>query len=155
MKALRATTIALLVALALKPVASRAQSGQSQAAPPSNSQSQNPPAKAKKPPEEPIDPDTTAGVRGNGFIHTVRVLRKGQPAEGAHVVVKNANGSVAATCFTNADGECQVDIGADRYTMVATRKNHAGAVSMQVTDATGTIVIKLKKVDADSPTPKT
>jgi len=105
----------------------------------------SPPATPKKKPEEPIDPDTTAGVRGSGAMHTVRVLLRGKPAEGAHVVVKNTNGSLAASCDTSEAGVCRVEIGSDHYTITATGSGHAGAVSMQVNDATGPIVIRLKK----------
>jgi hypothetical protein len=125
-----------------------------QAAAPANPQSQTPPARPKKKPEEPIDPDTAAGVRGNGATHTVRVLHKGKPAEGAHVVVKNTNGSVAASCFTSDLGECQVDIGADSYIIDATRNGRAGTVSLSVSDSTGPIVIKLHKPRTDTATPK-
>jgi hypothetical protein len=105
-----------------------------------------PKPKPKKKPDEPIDPDTTAGVRGPGTTHTVRVLLKGKPAVGAHVVVKNTNGTLAASCFTNDSGECQVDVGADSYVLSATEKDRAGSVSLAVTDATGPIVIKLAKI---------
>jgi hypothetical protein len=122
---------------------------------PSSTQQSTPPAKAKpKKPVEPIDPDATAGVRGSGITRTIRVLRKGTPAEGAHVVVKNTNGSVAATCDTNAEGECQVDIGADSYIIDAAKKRHAGTVSLAVDDSTGPIVIKLVKVKTKNSSPK-
>lgn len=107
-----------------------------------------PKPKPKKKPDEPIDPDTSAGVRGPGTTHTVRVLLKGKPAAGAHVVVKNTNGPLAASCFTNDNGECQVDVGADSYVLSATEKDRAGGVSLAVTDETGPIVIKLAKVKA-------
>jgi hypothetical protein len=112
-----------------------------------------PPKPAKKP-EEPIDPDNSAGVRGPGTTHTVRVLRKGKPAEGAHVVVKNNNGSVAATCDTSAAGECQVDVGADSYIINATANGRSGSVSLPVTDSSGPIVIKLVKVKTGNHAPK-
>lgn len=121
----------------------------------SSQQPANPPKpKPAKKPEEPIDPDNSAGVRGPGTRHTVRVLIKGKPADGAHVVVKNTNGSVAATCDTNATGECQVDVGADSYIINATGNGRSGTVSLPVTDSTGAIVIKLAKVKAGSDTPK-
>jgi hypothetical protein len=109
---------------------------------------QNPAPKPKKKPEEPIDPNTTAGVRGPGITHTVRVLRMGKPAAGAHVEVKNINGTLAASCFTNDSGECQVDVGADRYIVSATEKGRAASASLKVTDSMGPIVIKLIKVKA-------
>jgi hypothetical protein len=109
---------------------------------------QNPAPKPKKKPEEPIDPNTTAGVRGPGITHTVRVLRMGKPAAGAHVVVKNINGTLAASCFTNDSGECQVDVGADSYIVSATEKGRAASASLKVTDSMGPIVIKLIKVKA-------
>jgi hypothetical protein len=87
-------------------------------------------------------------------MHTVRVLLKGKPAVGAHVVVKNTNGSLAASCDTSDTGECQVDIGADSYVIGATRNGRAGTVSMPVNDSTGPIVIKLAKVRPDSSAPK-
>ena len=109
---------------------------------------QNPAPKPKKKPEEPIDPNTTAGVRGPGITHTVRVLRMGKPAAGAHVEVKNINGTLAASCFTNDSGECQVDVGADSYIVSATEKGRAASASLKVTDSMGPIVIKLIKVKA-------
>jgi hypothetical protein len=120
----------------------------------SGSQSQAPAPKPKKKPEEPIDPDATAGVRGNGTTHTVRVLQSARPAAGAHVVVKNTNGSLAASCFTNDAGECTVDIGADNYRIDATKIGRAGTVSLSVNDATGPIVIRLHKPKAETTTPK-
>jgi len=114
----------------------------------------NPPPKPKKKPEEPIDPDTTAGVRGSGAKHTVRVLIKGKPAEGAHVVMKNTNGNVAATCDTNESGECQVQLGPDRYAVAATGNGRTGAVTLDVSDASGPIVIKLKKAKTESGAPR-
>jgi hypothetical protein len=124
---------------------------QSQSTPTSPQPQSNPPAKAKpKRPPEPIDPDNSAGVRGSGTSHTVRVLRKAKPAEGAHVLVKNTNGSLAASCYTNSSGECQVDIGADSYIIDATGNGRAGTVSLKVDDATGPIVIKLAKVKSES-----
>jgi hypothetical protein len=114
----------------------------------------NPPAKAKKRPDEPIDPDATAGVRGTGTAHTVRVLFKSKPAAGAHVVVKNTDGTLAASCYTGDAGECQVNVGADRYTIGATTKGRAGIVSMSVEDSTGPIVVKLAKVKTETDGPK-
>jgi hypothetical protein len=159
MNAERARKLVLVAALAALPAGLLPQSApasSTQTATASNPQSQStPPAKPKpKKPEEPIDPDATAGVRGPGTAHTIRVLLKGKPAEGAHVVVKNTNGTLAATCDTSDTGECQVDVGADSYTIGATRNGRTGVVSMAVNDSTGPIVIKLAKVKADSATPK-
>jgi hypothetical protein len=109
---------------------------------------QQPKPKPKKKPDEPIDPNTTAGVRGPGITHTVRVLRMGKLAAGAHVVVKNINGTLAASCFTNDNGECQVDVGADSYIVSATEKGRAASASLKVADSMGPIVIKLIKVKA-------
>lgn len=153
MKRRRARAAVLLVVLAAWPACLQLRSatmpGTLTAAGVQSSTRSNPPAntqtKPKKKPEEPIDPDTTAGVRGSGVMRTVRVLLKGKPAEGAHVVVKNTNGSLAASCDTSEAGVCRVEIGSDHYTITATGSGHAGAVSMQVNDATGPIVIRLKK----------
>jgi hypothetical protein len=87
-------------------------------------------------------------------MHTVRVLLKGKAAEGAHVVVKNTNGSLAASCDTNESGECQVELGPDHYTAAATGSGRAGGVTLDVTDATGPIVIRLKKAKTESSTPQ-
>jgi len=152
-----AGTSVLLTALVLLPRALPSQpvpAASPQAASPAGSQTQTPAPKPKKKPEEPIDPDATAGVRGNGTTHTVRVLHKGSPAIGAHVVVKNTNGSLAASCFTNDAGECTVDIGADSYIIDATRNGRAGTVSLAVEDATGPIVIKLHKPKTETAAPK-
>jgi hypothetical protein len=159
MRAVCAMTWILMAALAALPAGLLSQTAptpSTQTAPASNPQSQSTPAAKPKPkkPEEPIDPDATAGVRGPGTTHTVRVLLKGKPAEGAHVVVKNTNGTLAASCDTSDSGECQVDVGADSYMIAATRNGRAGAVSMPVNDSTGPIVIKLAKVKPESSAPK-
>ncbi len=154
MNILRAITLTLVTALALLPAGLQSQSAQApatQTATPASPQPQsNPPAKPKKKPDEPIDPDATAGVRGPGTSHTIRVLLKGRPEEGAHVVVKNTNGTLAASCYTSDAGECQVDVGADNYIIRATIKGRAGAVSLPVNDSTGPIVVKLAKVKAET-----
>jgi hypothetical protein len=157
MKKLCTRWLVLVIALAVVPACLRAQSNpgsSTQSTTPS--QQATPPAKPKpkKKPEEPIDPDATAGVRGNGAAHTVRVLLKGKPASGAHVVVKNANGTLAASCYTGDTGECQVDLGADSYVIDASTKGRDGTLSMAVNDATGPIVIKLAKVKAEPSAPK-
>jgi hypothetical protein len=154
-----AKTFVVMAALAALPAGLSSQTAPSpstQTATASNPQSQStPPAKPKpKKPEEPIDPDATAGVRGPGTTHTIRVLLKGKPAVGAHVVVRNTNGTLAASCDTSDTGECQVDVGADSYVIGATRNGRVGTVSMPVSDSTGPIVIKLAKVKADSTIPK-
>jgi len=158
MNGVSARTLTLMVALVALPGSLQSQSSpasSTQTANPSSAQSQtSPPAKAKpRKPEKPIDPDESAGVRGSGSTHTVRVLRKGAPAEGAHVVVNNTNGSVAASCYTNAAGECQVDVGADSYIIKATKKGRAGTVSLPVDDSTGPIVVKLVNVKTESGAP--
>jgi hypothetical protein len=157
MNSICAKVLILASALALFPVGLQSQSSSAsatQTATPASPQPQsNPPAKPKKKPDEPIDPDATAGVRGNGTTHTVRVLLKGKPAAGAHVVVKNTNGTLAASCYTSDSGECQVDVGADKYIIGATTKGRAGTVSMPVDDSTGPIVIKLVKVKTGTSAP--
>ena|ERR1700678_3656763 len=150
-------SLILVIAFATVPPCLRAQSTpapSTQSTTPS--QQTTPPAKPKpkKKPEEPIDPEATAGVRGNGVTHTVRVLLKSKPASGAHVVVKNINGTLAASCYTTGSGECQVDVGADTYIIDAIGKGRAGSVSMPVNDATGPIVIKLVKAKTDPNAPK-
>jgi hypothetical protein len=157
MKTACARTLILVTALAALPLCLRAQS-----TPAPSTQSTTPPQqttppakpKPKKKPDEPIDPDATAGVRGTGAMHTVRVLLKGKPAEGAHVVVKNTNGTLAASCYTSESGECQVDVGADSYIIDATAKGRAGTVSLAVSDSTGPIVIKLGRVKPETAAPK-
>ncbi len=143
------TATAVLCGSAQALPASHGQTGSPQQQPP------NPPKqKPSKKPEEPIDPDTSAGVRGPGSTHTVRVLRKGKPMEGAHVVVKNTNGSVAASCYTSASGECQVDVGADSYVIDAAKDGSVGTVSLPVNDATRAIVIRLTKAKKSGGAPK-
>jgi hypothetical protein len=162
MKRRRARAAVLLVVLAAWPACLQLRSatmpGTLTAAGVQSSTRSNPPAntqtKPKKKPEEPIDPDTTAGVRGSGVMRTVRVLLKGKPAEGAHVVVKNTNGSLAASCDTNVSGECQVELGPDHYAVAATGSGRAGAVTVEVSDTTGPIVIKLKKPKTESSPPQ-
>ena len=153
-----ARILILVIAFAVLPVGLLSQSAPApatQTATPASPQPQsNPPAKPKKKPDEPIDPDATAGVRGSGTAHTIRVLLKGKPAEGAHVMVKNTNGTLAASCYTDNSGECQVDVGADSYVIAATTKGRAGTFSLPVNDLTGTIVIKLAKVKAETSHPK-
>ena len=156
MKKVYARLSILVIAFAAMPACLRAQStpaSSTQSATPS--QQSTPPAKPKpkKKPDEPIDPDATAGVRGTGAMHTVRVLLKGRPAGGAHVVVKNTNGTLAASCYTSDTGECQVEVGADSYIIDASTKGRAGMLSLQVNDATGPIVIKLAKVKSESSPP--
>jgi hypothetical protein len=158
MNTICAKVLILAAALAAWPGALHSQStpaSGTQSATPSNGQQQsNPPAKPKKKPDEPIDPDATAGVRGNGATHTVRVLLKGKPAVGSHVTVKNTDGSLAASCYTGDTGECKVELGADKYTIAATAKGRAGSVSMSVDDSTAPIVLKLTKAKAETDSPK-
>jgi hypothetical protein len=156
MKTMCASALIFAAAFAVLPGPLHSQStpaSGTQTATPAQQQS-DPPAKPKKKPDEPIDPDATAGVRGSGTTHTVRVLLKGKPAVGAHVTVKNTDGSLAASCYTDATGECQVNVGADRYTIGATTKGRTGTVSMSVEDSTGPIVIKLAKVKTEAGGPK-
>jgi hypothetical protein len=108
----------------------------------------------KKKPEEPIDPDATAGVRGSGTSHTVRVLSRGKPVQSVHVVAKNSNGSLAGACYTNAAGECHIQLGADSYSFNAAKTGLAGTVSVSVDDSTGPIVSTLVKVKTGSAAPK-
>ena len=159
MRAEYAMKLIVMAALASLPAGLLSQTApppSTQPATASNPQSQSTPAAKPKPkkPEEPIDPDATAGVRGPGTVHIVRVLLKGKPAEGAHVVVKNTDGTLAASCDTSDSGECQVEVGADSYMIGATRNGRAGTVSMPVNDSTGPIVIKLAKVKSESNAPK-
>jgi len=156
-KAMCTTRLIVIAALAGFPdglLPQSASSTQTATASAPQTQSTTAPKPKPKKPEEPIDPDATAGVRGPGAMHTIRVLLKGKPAEGAHVVVKNTNGTLAATCDTSVSGECQVDVGADSYVIAATRNGRAESVSMAVSDSTGPIVIKLAKVKADTMPPK-
>ena len=157
MKTVSASALILVAALAALPGCLQAQSTPAPSTQSTSpSQQTTPPAKPKpkKKPDEPIDPDATAGVRGNGTVHTVQVLLKGKPAQGAHVAVKNTNGTLAASCYTGDSGECQVDVGADSYIIDATIKGRAGTVSMPVNDSTGPIVIRLAKMKTDSSAPK-
>jgi hypothetical protein len=153
MTAVRTTTLivmALIAASSAGLLSPTAPTPSTQTAPASNPQPQSTTAAKPKPkkPDEPVDPNFTAGVRGSGTMHTVRVLLKGKPAAGAHVVVKNTNGTLAASCYTSDSGECQVDMGADSYIIDATKNGRAGTVSMPVDDATGPIAIKLARVKA-------
>jgi hypothetical protein len=121
----------------------QAQSSSGQTAP----QTQNPPPpKPKTKPQEPIDPNETAGVRGPGSPVTVRVMLKNKTVEGAHVVVKNTNGSLAGSCTTGVSGDCKVEVGPDNYVILATMTGREGSVTAHVTDSTGPIVIKLTKI---------
>jgi hypothetical protein len=112
-----------------------------------------PPPKPKTKPQEPIDPNETAGVRGPGSPVTVRVMLKSKTVEGAHVVVKNANGSLAGSCTTGASGDCKVEVGPDDYVIHATMTGREGSVTTHVTDSTGPIVIKLTKTKTSAAAP--
>lgn len=127
--------------LAIPALQAQSSSGQTAAPPPSP-----PPAKQKTKPPEPIDPNETAGVRGPSSPVTVRVMLKSKAVEGAHVVVKNTNGSLAGSCTTSASGECQVAVGPDDYVIHATMTGREGSVTTHVTDSTGPIVVKLTKI---------
>jgi hypothetical protein len=146
--------LALLSAVALSFDARAAQQSSGQTSAP---QTQSPPpakAKPKKKPEEPINPDETAGVRGNAVSLTVKVLLKGKPVEGAHVLVKNLDGSLANSCFTGDTGDCQTEVGPDKYAMEASWKDRSGTVTVQVTSSTASIVIKLGKAKKTSNMPQ-
>jgi hypothetical protein len=104
-----------------------------------------PKAAPKKAPSKPIDPDESAGVRGSGSPLTVRVLIKGKSVENAHVMVKNANGSLAGSCFTGVTGDCKVDVGADDYEIEATGNGRNGTLKLHVSEQTRRVTIKLLK----------
>jgi hypothetical protein len=104
-----------------------------------------PKAAPKKPPQEPINPDETAGVRGSGSPLTVRVLMGGKTVENAHVVVKNSNGTLAGSCFTSATGDCKVDVGPDDYEIDATGNGRTGTLKLHVSAQTSRVSIKLLK----------
>lgn len=158
MNAAYARKLILMAALAGLPAGMLPQSAQAPStatAAPQGSQPQTTTqSKPKKKPDEPIDPNTSAGVRGTGAKHIVRVTLKGKPAEGARVLVKNSNGTVAASCTTSDLGECQVEVGADSYIVNATRDGRAGTVFLSIDDATGPIVIRLARVKTESSVPK-
>jgi hypothetical protein len=139
-----------LVATVLTFPALRAQSpsGQATAQPPNP-----PPPKPKTKQPEPIDPNETAGVRGPGSPVTVRVMLKSKTVEGAHVVVKNTNGTLAGSCYTSASGDCQVAVGPDEYVIRATLTGREGSVSARVTNSTGPIVVKLTKTKTTAAAP--
>jgi hypothetical protein len=80
-------------------------------------------------------------------------LLKGNPANGAHVVVKNTNGALVALCYTLDTGKCQVQVEANSYIIDASSKGRAGTLSRPVTDATELIMIKLAKVKSESSPP--
>ncbi len=84
-------------------------------------------------------------MRGSGSPLTVRVLMKGKTVENAHVAVKNANGTLAGSCFTSATGDCKVDVGPDDYEIEATGNGRTGTLKMHVSERTGTVSIKLLK----------
>jgi len=145
----------LIAAMAAAPIALPAQQSTTPSGQTANPPQQTAPQpKAKKKPDEPIDPDATAGVRGSGTTHTVRVLHKDKPVQGAHVVVKNLNGSLVASCYTNASGECDVELGADSYIFKATKNERAGTVTQPVTETSGPIRMKLHKIEAEDSVPK-
>jgi len=123
-----------------------------QSTPPS---SQTPPPKAapKKPPQEPIDPDETAGVRGSSPL-TVHVLSRGKAVQYAHVLVKNTNGTLAGSCFTSASGACKVDVGPDDYEIDATGNGRSGTLKMHVSEKTSAVTIKLLKAQTAATTAK-
>jgi hypothetical protein len=101
--------------------------------------------KPKKKPAEPIDPDTTAGVRGPTSPLTIQVKLRNKSIAGAQVLVRNTNGTLAASCVTNDWGDCKVEVGADNYMILATAKKLSGTMSVGVTDSTNQVVIQLSK----------
>jgi hypothetical protein len=113
-----------------------------------------PKAAPKKPPQEPINPDETAGVRGSAPPLRVRVLMSSKAVENAHVVVKNTNGTLAGSCFTNATGDCKVDVGPDDYEINATGNGRTATLKLHLTKETGTVSIKLLKAKPASTTAK-
>jgi hypothetical protein len=139
MKSACGKRIVLLCALAALPAYSFAGA---QASP---TQSTPPQTAPKKTPSKPINPDETGGMRGSGSPLTVRVLIKGKKVENAHVVVKNANGTLAGSCFTSATGDCKVDVGPDDYVIDATGNGRTGTLKLHVSEQTGTVSIKLSK----------
>lgn len=151
MRSARSKRFVLFCTLAAMPgslawtLASPAQSTQ----PPA--QTTPPKAAAKKPPQEPIDPNETAGVRGPGNLLTVRVLMRGKIVENAHVVVKNANGTLAGSCFTSTTGVCKVDVGPDDYEIDATGNGRKATLKMHVSEQTGTVSIKLLRARTPAP----
>jgi hypothetical protein len=138
--------LVLFFALAAMPTGgfAWAQSSQPQGSQPTGQTAQPKPA-PKKTPAKPIDPDETGGVRGSGSPLTVHVLIKGKAVENAHVMVKNANGSLAGSCFTNADGDCKVDVGPDDYVIDVKGSGRTGTLKLHVTEQTGSVTIKLLK----------
>ena len=104
-----------------------------------------PKAAPKKPPQEPINPDETAGVRGSAPPLRLRVLMSGKAVENAHVVVKNTNGTLAGSCFTNASGDCKVDVGPDDYEIDASGNGRVATLKLHLTKQTGTVSIRLLK----------
>lgn len=115
------------------------------------SPAQTPP---KKKPSKPINPDETGGVRGPGSPLTVRVLLKGKTVENAHVTVKNSNGTLAGSCFTNASGNCKVDVGPDDYEIDAAGDGRTGTLKLHVSAETGIVSIKLLKTTTTPTTAK-
>ena len=145
MKSARGKRILFLCVLAAMPGGlARAQGSPAQSNQPTG-QATPPKAAPKKPPQEPINPDETAGVRGSAPPLRVRVLMSGRAVENAHVVVKNTNGTLAGSCFTNATGDCKVDVGPDDYEIRATGNGREATMKLHLTKETGTVSIKLLK----------
>lgn len=140
-----------LAAVSASPPVHAAQTPSTQTAPPATQT--NPPAKPKKKPAEPIDPDTSAGVRGPASPLTVQVKLRNKAIAGAQVLVRNTNGTLAASCVTNDWGDCKVEVGADNYLIIATAKKLAGTLSVGITDATNQVVIQLAAVKASTTAP--
>jgi hypothetical protein len=107
-------------------------------------QSQTSPRPAETP-DEPVDPDSTAGVRGGGPSVRVEVQYRRKAVAGASVVAKNPDGRVAGTCNTDSAGVCALGIGAGDYMLTATQSGLAGTTPAEVTAASKPIAIKLVK----------
>jgi hypothetical protein len=70
---------------------------------------------------------------------------RGKAVENAHVTVKNANGTLAGSCFTNASGDCKVDVGPDDYEIDAAGNGRTGTLKVHVSEKTNAVSIKLLK----------
>jgi hypothetical protein len=102
-------------------------------------------------PQEPIDPNSTAGPRGPGYAVKVQVQFNRKPVDGASVLAKNPDGTVADSCNTDSTGACRVSVGAGSYTFTAAQNGLAGSATGRVGADTKQIAVKLTKV---KPEPK-
>ena len=142
MKGLFAIVCAIACIAAAMPGKSLAYQMQAPATPPQQS---TPPKK----PEKPIDPDSTAGVRGPHYTLQVKLLRKGRPQPGAHVAASYADGFVAASCDANEKGLCILKVGPGDYRLSASYENASGGANIHLTAAPPLFVIRL--AEAKSP----